>query len=181
MLDAVASGRESIDAGAADVAVDHARFWARTVPHPQAVLAAIEAAATGDEDRWHDALAIALDQDLRLIAVDALEGLAAAAARSESWSECLRLLAAAQRLRDETGYRWRFGFEQRAVDTARTAAVNALGDDAEPAAAEGRNLDWRAAAAYARRARGAAQAPRTTAGPASPPPNNKSWHWCPKG
>ena len=36
---------------------------------------------------------------------------------------------------------------------------NALGDDAEPAAAEGRNLDWRAAAAYARRARGERKRP----------------------
>ena len=32
-----------------------------------------DGAAEGDEDRWHDALAIALDQDLRLIAVDAIE------------------------------------------------------------------------------------------------------------
>jgi hypothetical protein len=39
-------------------------------------------------------------QNLRLIAVDALEGLAVAAARAESWAECLRLLAAAQRLRE---------------------------------------------------------------------------------
>ena len=37
--------------------------------------------------------------------------------------------------------------------------MNALGDDAEPAAAEGRNLDWRAAAAYARRARGERKRP----------------------
>jgi predicted ATPase/class 3 adenylate cyclase/DNA-binding CsgD family transcriptional regulator len=146
--------REAIDAGESSLAVDYARTWTNPAPYPQATLAAIEAAATGDEDRWHDALAIALDQDLRLIAVDALEGLAVAAARSESWAECLRLLGAAERLRDETAYRWRFGFEQRAVDSAQTTAVNALGADAEAAVNEGRNLSWRDAAAYARRARG---------------------------
>ena len=153
------SGRESIDAGAADVAVENARFWARPEPHHRAVVAAIEGSATGDEDRWHDALAIALDQGLRLIAVDALEGLGVAAARTESWAECLRLLAAAERLRDETGYRWRFAFEQQAIDTARTNAVAALGDDAEAAGAEGRGLDWREAADYARRARGERKRP----------------------
>ena len=141
------------------MAVDHARFWARTEPHPRAVLAAIEGAATGDEDRWHDALAIALDQGLRLIAVDAFEGLAVAAAATESWAECLRLLGAADRLRDETGYRWRFGFEQQAVDTARATAAAALGGSAEAAETEGRDLEWREAAAYARRARGERKRP----------------------
>ena len=51
---------------------------------------------------------LAVEHRLRLIAVDALEGLAVAAARTESWAECLRLLAAGQRLRDELDYRWRF-------------------------------------------------------------------------
>jgi DNA-binding CsgD family transcriptional regulator len=122
--------------------------------HAQAALAAIEAAASGDEGRWHDALTVAMAQGLRLIAVDALEGLAATAAGTESWVEALRLLGAAERLRDETGYRWRFGFEQVAVDGAREAATMALGESAATAEAEGRALDWREAAAYARRARG---------------------------
>ena len=85
---------------------------ARPVPHAQALLAAVEAAATGDEHRWRDALNIAVDQGLQLIAVDALEGLAIAAATATNWTECLRLLASAHRLRDETGYQWRFAFEQ---------------------------------------------------------------------
>jgi predicted ATPase/class 3 adenylate cyclase len=152
-------GRETIDAGAAQAAIDWVRALARPEPHPQAVSAAVEAAATGDEDRWHDALAIALDQTLRLIAVDALEGLAVAAAATESWVESLRLLGAAARLRDETGYRWRFGSEERAVHIARTTAADALGSDAEAADSEGRNLDWRAAAAYARHARGGRKRP----------------------
>jgi DNA-binding CsgD family transcriptional regulator len=92
--------------------------------------------------------------------VDALEGLAVAAARVESWAECLRLLGAAERLRDETSYRWRFAFEQHAVDGARAAAVEALGTDAEVAEVEGHGLDWRDAVAYARRARGERKRPR---------------------
>ena len=110
--------RETIDAGEPALAIDGVRTWSLPAPHTQAIVAATDGAAEGDEDRWHDALAIALDQDLRLIAVDAIEGLAGAAARSESWAECLRLLAAAARLRDETGYRWRFEFERQAVDRA---------------------------------------------------------------
>jgi DNA-binding CsgD family transcriptional regulator len=152
--------REAIDAGNPTVALDGARTHTRPVPHGRAVLAAVEAAATGDETRWHDALALALNHRLRLIAVDALEGLGVSASRSESWSESLRLLASASRLRDETGYRWRFNFEQQAVDTARTAAQNALGDEAaRSAGAEGRDLNWIQATAYARRARGERKRP----------------------
>lgn len=44
--------------------------------------------------------------------LSALEGLGAAAAASDSSAEALRLLGAADRLRDETGYRWRFPVEQ---------------------------------------------------------------------
>ena len=97
-------GREAIDAGSADAAVDRVRAWARPDPHGQAVLAAVEAAATGDEDRWHDALAIAVDHSLRLIAVDALEGLAAAAAAPRAGPNACGSSPPAQRLRDETGY-----------------------------------------------------------------------------
>lgn len=153
-------GREAVDSGATDVAVDWARAVARPVPHAQAVLSAVDAAATGDEDRWHDALTIALDQDLRLIAVDAIEGIAVAAARDESWIECMRLLGAALALRDQTGYRWRFAFEERAVGAARAAASAALGDDAAAAEAEGRALEWRDAAELARRMRGERKRPR---------------------
>src|SRR4051794_13602051 len=67
-------------------------------PHDRAVLAAITGAATGNDARWHDALALALDHGLRLLAVDALEGLAIGASRSESCSGGLRLLGAAERL-----------------------------------------------------------------------------------
>jgi predicted ATPase/class 3 adenylate cyclase/DNA-binding CsgD family transcriptional regulator len=151
--------REAIDAGQGDIALKRARQMA-TSPHGRAVLAAAEGAASTDEDHWHEALALALGHDLRLIAVDALEGLGIAAARDESWAECLRLLTAAERLREHTGYRWRFTFEQQAVDAARTAATDALGEEAcAKANREGNDLDWRAAAAYARRARGERRRP----------------------
>jgi predicted ATPase/DNA-binding CsgD family transcriptional regulator len=155
------AGREAIDAGARDTALAGVRVLARDDPHGRALLAAITAAVTGDEDAWHCALQIALEHNLRLIAVDALEGLAVAAARTESWAETLRLLAAGQRLRDDLEYRWRFRFEQAAIDGARHIAADNLDDvDAAQATTEGQGLDWQAAAAYARRARGERKRPR---------------------
>ena len=79
-----------------------------------------------------------------------MEGLAVAATAVESWAECLRLLAAAQRLRDETGYCWRFPSEERSVTSAHADALAALGDAASTAITERNNLDWLQAAAYGR-------------------------------
>jgi DNA-binding CsgD family transcriptional regulator len=152
--------REAIDAGDVEVAVEAVRVRHTDGPLGRAVRAAIEAAASADEDQWHVALRLAADHGLRLVAVDALEGLAGLAATEESWIECLRLSAAAARLRDETGYRWRFGFEQDRLDPAVAAANEALGpDDAAAAEAEGAALAWQDAAAYAGRARGERQRP----------------------
>jgi predicted ATPase/class 3 adenylate cyclase/DNA-binding CsgD family transcriptional regulator len=154
-------GREAIDAGAPDTALTGVRALAGDSPHDRAVLAALTGAATGDEDAWHTALHLAVEHDLRLIAVDALEGLAATAAGTDSWAECLRLLAAGQRLRDELEYRWRFRFEQAAVDTAHRLASDNLDETAAgQARTEGHDLEWHAAAAYARRARGERKRPR---------------------
>ena len=103
---------------------------------------------------------VAVEHELRLIGVDALEGLAGVAATAESWAECLRLAAAAARLRDETGYRWRFAFEQGRLDAAVAAATEALGPEtASAASVEGAALAWGEAAAYASRARGERQRP----------------------
>ena len=155
------AAREAIDAGDPAAATAGVRALARDDPHGRAVHAAITAAATSDEDVWHAALLLADEHDLRLIAVDALEGLAVAAAHSESWAPCLRLLGAADRLRDELGYRWRFPCEQTAVDEATRSAIDQLDEtDADQATIEGRDLDWRAAAAYARRSRGERKRPR---------------------
>ncbi len=153
--------REAIDAGDGTLAIAAARGRAERGPFRQAVLAATEAAVSNDEDRWHDALRIAAEHGLRLIIVDALEGLAVAAARSESWAECLRLYGAAQRLRAECEYRWRFGLEEQALDVAITAAREQLDSpQAVRAEAEGRALNWADAVSYARRARGGRKRPR---------------------
>ena len=154
------AGRESIDAGSRRVAVDSALYWARPEPHPRAAVCRNRGCSNLRRRSLARGAPIALDYGLRLIAVDALEGLAVAASRVESWAECLRLLGAAQRLRDETGYRWRFAFEDQAVELARTAAADALGDTADAAITDGHKLDWRDAGAYARRARGERKRPR---------------------
>ncbi len=153
--------RQAIDAGAPSVAVDLAREQSEPTPSGRAVAAAVAAAAFDDEHQWHHALALAVDADMRLIVVDALEGLAAAAATNDSIDEAVRLLVAAERLREETGYRWRFANEQRQVDRAWTAANQAIDEDhRHRLVAEGQRLDWRQAAEYARRAHGQRQRPR---------------------
>jgi DNA-binding CsgD family transcriptional regulator len=152
--------REAIDAGEATLAVNAVRLQARDSPLGNAVLAVIEATAAQDEDRWHDALTIAGEHGLRLVAVDALEGLAEIAATGEAWAECLRLAAAAGRLRDETGYRWRFRLERERLDAATASATTALGSEAaSSASAEGAAMDWSEAASYAGRARGERKRP----------------------
>jgi DNA-binding CsgD family transcriptional regulator len=154
------SCRAAVDAGEVSLAVEAVRIWPATAPPAQAVRSAIEAAAAQDENRWHEALSITAEQGLRLLAVDAFEGLAGTAATSESWVECLRLAAAAARLRDETGYRWRFAFEQARLDAAVVAATEGLAPDgASAATAEGASMEWHEAAAYASRARGERQRP----------------------
>jgi DNA-binding CsgD family transcriptional regulator len=153
-------GREAVDAGDASLAVEAVRRWPSEAPVAQAVRVAIEATATQDENRWHEASSLAVEHGLRLIAVDALEGLAGAASAAESWAECLRLEAAAARLRDETGYRWRFACEQDRLETALAAAAEALGPEGAGAAtAEGAELDWHEAVTDAGRARGERKRP----------------------
>ena len=73
--------KEAIDAGYGAVAIEGVRALTRDVPHGRAVRAAVEGAVTGEENRWQDVLGLAVNHQLRLIAVDALEGLGVAAAR----------------------------------------------------------------------------------------------------
>ena len=143
------AAREAIDAGAGDAALERVQVLGYDDPHGRAVTASITAAATGDEDAWRTALQIATEKGLRLIVVDALEGLAVAAARHAWWTDCVRLLAAADRLRRELGYQWRFPFEQAAVDGAGRLADDRLGaaerdqaraDGEDPRLASGRRV-----------------------------------------
>jgi predicted ATPase/class 3 adenylate cyclase/DNA-binding CsgD family transcriptional regulator len=153
--------REAIDAADGVFALQWIRSAADPRPQGRAMLAAVEAAATSDDNGWHEALRLAVDHDLRLLAVDAIEGLAAAAAEAESWADCLRLASAATELRESTGYRWRFGFEQQAFDHALEGArANLTSDLVDRAEYEGRAMRWRETAAYAQRARGERKRPR---------------------
>jgi predicted ATPase/class 3 adenylate cyclase/DNA-binding CsgD family transcriptional regulator len=153
--------REALDAGGREIVLATVQSGSASTPLDRAVTAAVQAGAESDDNQWHEALRLADVLGLRVIAVDALEGLAVGAARAESWVECLRLCAAAARLRDETGYRWRFKSERDAFEEASAAASAALGADAADVAnREGHDLDWHDAVAYAGRARGERKRPR---------------------
>ena len=76
--------REAVEAGEAGLAVEAVRTAQRAGPLGRAARAAIEATAAQDEDRWHEALSVAVEHQLRLIGVDAIEGLACVAATAES-------------------------------------------------------------------------------------------------
>ena len=89
------------------------RVAARTAAPPSRRSAhAISGLLDGDQDEWHEALQLADEHGLRLIAVDALEALGAAAAAptlSRSTPPARRRRTGSD---DETGYPWRFDAEQ---------------------------------------------------------------------
>ena len=122
------------------------------------------------EDDWHEALRLSTEYGLRLIAVDALEALGEAAAAADSAAEAIRLLAAADRLRHETGYQWRYHAEQTTYDAAMLAARQDLADDGDSAWREGLTLDLPHALDYADGHTVNTVGPATD-GPASPRPN----------
>jgi len=126
----------------------------------QAMAHAVTGLVDGGHDAWHAALHLAGEHGLRLIAVDALEALGAGAAAADSSAEALRLLGAADRLRQQTGYRWRFPREQQTYDRALRSAHDDLGERAEAVWHEGLALDLSQAIAYAARARGDRARPR---------------------
>jgi len=129
-------------------------------PGHQAIEHALRGLVNGDESDWHEALRLCVQYGYRLVAADAFEALGAIAADQDSSAEALRLLGAADRLRRETGYAWRYPTEQLAFESAQARARNDLGDTAEAAWTEGHELDWSDAAAYAQRARGERARPR---------------------
>jgi DNA-binding CsgD family transcriptional regulator len=159
VLDLVA-GRDAINRGD----VEQARAIADSLAGRGPTLEASRHVTLGlldhDEDAWHRALRGAAEYGFRLIAVDALEGLGVAAASADSPTESLRLFGAADRLRAQTGYRWRFPIERRRYDTALSTARDALAGRADDAWSEGHSLDLDAAAEYASRARGERTRPR---------------------
>jgi predicted ATPase/DNA-binding CsgD family transcriptional regulator len=152
--------RDAVDRGALDLDRDELAQLAPNSVVRHAYRHIIDGLIDANEDAWHAALDIALQHNVRPVAVDAFEGLAVIAAASDSSLEAVRLLGAADRLMGETGYRWRFPSERRRHDDALTRASADLGDDAATAWTEGRALEWHDASEYARRARGARKRPR---------------------
>lgn len=150
--------RQALDNGQVELARALIQSRGSQSPHEAAIAAAI-AGALGDLGEWHVALRRASSHDLRLIAIDSFEGLGAAAAEHGRWTDCLRLLGAAERARSETHYRWRFSREQQLVDAARASAQQALGDQSDAAWTDGQRLDWREAASFANRLRGQRRRP----------------------
>ena len=110
-----------------------------------AAIEAVQAAADGDdelaEQRWSATLAAAAANDWRLLVCDSLEGLGCIAGRKTRRNRATQLLVAAQQCRQETGYLYRFDFEQDQV--AMTWAT--LGVDSPPMPP----LTWQAAAEIA--------------------------------
>ena len=159
-LDPWVAARDAVDCRALSAARTDADTLLAGGATKQAIAHAIAGLLDSDEAHWHEALRLADQHGLLLIAIDALEGLGTAAAAADSSVEALRLLAAASRLRNETGYHWRFPSELRTYDDAVRSAQGDLGPAAQAAWQEGLGLDLHEAVAYARRARGERSRPR---------------------
>jgi len=124
------------------VAPEQGSLMAASIASIHAACAAVD----GDGDRaaslWRSVLGDAARGGYLLLVCDALEALGCLAARRGADSTlAVSLIAAARACRDEIGYRFRFRYEQAALDEA----VAMLG----PAALLGPALDWQAAASLA--------------------------------
>jgi DNA-binding CsgD family transcriptional regulator len=107
------------------------------------------------EDLIHGALATYRRSGYRGYVAHALEALGEVAAETRSYVEACRLFGASERLRDETGYRYRELADQARHHVVRAEAHDALGDEEfEQHLAEGRAMSWTDAIDYATRARG---------------------------
>jgi ATP/maltotriose-dependent transcriptional regulator MalT len=141
---------------------------ARTTNYPPALalaLGADGALARRDgepdraEDRFHEALEVALNTRLVPDACDALEALATAVADQQRFDEAARIFGAAQSLRDTTGYA-RFPIHQTGHESDLAHTRQALGTDAFATAwADGAALSLDDAVAYATRGRGQRKRP----------------------
>lgn len=98
----------------------------------------------GVEKAWVDILTQAHLWGYPLLAVDAFEALAVHSTGVPRVAR--RLQAAAHRLRDETGYRHRFAFQQAWVDETEAATAGPTQQSSE-------ELDWQAVAAWVERGR----------------------------
>ena len=112
--------RDAVDRGVTDLDRDEVAGLAPQSVVRHAYRHILDGLIDSNEDAWHAALDVALRHDVRPVAVDTFEGLAAIAAVSDSSVEAMRLLGAADRLMEETGYQWRFPSERRRHDDAVT-------------------------------------------------------------
>lgn len=134
------------------------------VARPRCLLAAAKVArACGEpadaEDRAHAALADACASSNPLVAIEALELLAALAVDLGDRAEAARLFGAARARRDTLGYPVP-PVERTTIEAAQADARAALGDEAFDAAwAEGESMTLDAAAEYASRGRGGRSRP----------------------
>lgn len=152
--------RDAVDRGSRDVApLDGVHHRTGTVTQ-RANLHIVAAWHGDDEDEWYAALDAAVRYGLRPVAIEALEGLAACASIGDAPVEAMRLLGAAQRLRTETGARWRFPCERRRHRQTFDRARDLLGNRSDQAWEEGCGLDMRDATDYVRRGRGRRTRPR---------------------
>jgi len=102
----------------------------------------------GAASRWAISLGTAVQHDYLLLACDALEALAAMAGRQGRLADAGILLASAESAREITGYRFRFGFEQAAVEELR-ASMPPAGQHADADAPSGDAQEWKTTAALA--------------------------------
>jgi len=151
--------RNSIDRGERLDPAQVARY-ARP-PQPGSLLAASIAAVDGawsglsrDDDatasHWSAVLRAAANHGYLLLACDALEAFASLAAHRSAPGLAAQLLAAADQLRSDIGYRFRFDFEQASVDQARSA-IAVAGREGASSLAPGVRQGWRDAASVALR------------------------------
>jgi hypothetical protein len=145
-----AACRATLDRGEEPDIAAHARTTRRPSPHSLlgSTIASVEAAQatmTGDHERarrrWSDALSSALAGGYVLLGCDALEGLAYVDSQRDEHDTARVLLTAARACRDKIGYRFRFSFEQHALD--RAWATIGSETEVEPP------LDWRDASELA--------------------------------
>ncbi|MGZ6564447.1 MAG: helix-turn-helix transcriptional regulator [Solirubrobacteraceae bacterium] len=128
--------------------------------HQQLAMAMLLGGERSEADRLaHEALGLAVENELGAVLPPTLDTLALVADALESHKESARILAAAERAREEIGHvRWTR--EQAGIEALGTRLLAALGPDRlADALAEGRALTTDEAVGWLRRARGARKRP----------------------
>jgi hypothetical protein len=139
---------DPVELACQDPPVASGSLMAASIAAVQGAAAIVDGADEMAFDRWSEVLSLATRAGYLLLACDALEAIALLAGRRELYAEADQLLAGAGALRDETGYRFRFGFERKSVDALRLA-ITSLDLDGAAKLSVGQPLVWRQAAELA--------------------------------